>query len=359
VKREARVATKLEQKQHGALGFELRGTLGWVWNVFGPFLGLLLITLLFAALTRESGRFITLENWQTIAVQSVIVATAALGMTIIMIAGGIDLSVGSTVALVTVCIALVVKKVDPSLPDWLREWKILMPIALLIGIGIGGICGAINGALIASLRVVPFIVTLGTYTIYRGLAKWLASSTAVYVPGDVKPFWFSGILKIDPEPRWLIFAPGVWIALVLSGLVALLLRYSLLGRYVYAIGSNEATARLCGINVPVIKVTVYTIGGLATGLAGVLQFVNLAGTGDPTSASGLELQVIAAVVIGGGSLSGGEGTVLGTLIGCLIMAVLANGCVHANISDSSRDIFIGIIIVAAVALDRLRRRGGA
>ena len=124
------MATKLEQKPHGALGFELRGTLGWVWNVFGPFLGLLLITLLFAALTRESGRFITLENWQTIAVQSVIVATAALGMTIIMIAGGIDLSVGSTVALVTVCIALVVKKVDPSLPDWLREWKVLMPIAL-------------------------------------------------------------------------------------------------------------------------------------------------------------------------------------------------------------------------------------
>jgi ribose/xylose/arabinose/galactoside ABC-type transport system permease subunit len=106
----------------------------------------------------------------------------------------------------------------------------------------------------------------------------------------------------------------------------------------------------------VIKVTVYTIGGLATGLAGVLQFVNLAGTGDPTSASGLELQVIAAVVIGGGSLSGGEGTVLGTLIGCLIMTALSNGCVLANISDSSRDVFIGIIIIAAVTLDRLRRR---
>jgi ribose/xylose/arabinose/galactoside ABC-type transport system permease subunit len=125
---------------------------------------------------------------------------------------------------------------------------------------------------------------------------------------------------------------------------------------VYAIGSNEATARLCGINVPVIKVVVYTIGGLATGLAGVLEFVYLSATGDPTSATGLELQVIAAVVIGGGSLSGGEGTVLGTLIGCLIMAVLANGCVHANISDSSRDVFIGFIIIAAVTLDRLRRR---
>jgi ribose/xylose/arabinose/galactoside ABC-type transport system permease subunit len=350
------VSAKLEQKQPGSPGLALRGTLGWVWTVFGPFLGLVLITALFAWLTLDSGRFITLENWQTIAVQSVIVATAALGMTIIMIAGGIDLSVGSSVALVTVCIALLVKKIDPLLSDSLREWKILLPIALVFGIAIGGVCGAINGTLIAWLRVVPFIVTLGTYTIYRGLAKWLAASTTVYIPGDVKPRWFNGILKSDPVPHWLIVAPGVWIVLILSALVALMLRYSLLGRYVYAIGSNEATARLCGINVPLIKIVVYTIGGLATGLAGVLEFVYLSATGDPTSAVGLELQVIAAVVIGGGSLSGGEGTVLGTLIGCLIMAVLSNGCVHANISDSSRDVFIGIIIIAAVTLDRLRRR---
>ena len=192
---------KLEQKQTGAPGFALRGTLGWVWTVFGPFLGLVLITLLFAALTRESGRFITLDNWQTIAVQSVIVATAALGMTIIMIAGGIDLSVGSTVALVTVCIALLVKKIDPSLPDSLREWKVLLPVALVMGVAIGGICGAINGTLIAWLRVVPFIVTLGTYTIYRGLAKWLASSTTVYIPGDVKPCVVQRDLEERPRAR--------------------------------------------------------------------------------------------------------------------------------------------------------------
>ena len=136
------------------------------------------------------------------------------------------------------------------------------------------------------------------------------------------------------EPHWLLLAPGVWVFLGLSILVAIVLRYSLLGRYIYAIGSNEATARLCGINVPVIKVMVYTIGGLATGLAGVLQFASLGAMGDPTTAGGLELQVIAAVVIGGGSLSGGEGTVMGTLIGCLIMQVLKNGCVHAGYSQS-------------------------
>ena len=203
--------------------------------------------------------------------------------------------------------------------------------------------------------MVPFIVTLGTYTVYRGFATWLASSTTVYIPGDVKPWWFSQMMKIEPQPRWLLVAPGVWVFLGLSVVVALVLRYSLLGRYIYAIGSNEATARLCGINVPLIKVIVYTIGGLAMGLAGVFQFAYLGAIGDPTTAGGLELQVIAAVVIGGGSLSGGEGTVIGTLIGCLIMQVLKNGCVHAGIPNPSQDIIIGIIIVAAVTLDRLRR----
>jgi ribose/xylose/arabinose/galactoside ABC-type transport system permease subunit len=337
---------------------KLRGSLGWAWTLFGPFMGLVLIILLFGALTRESGRFLTLDNWRTIAVQTVIVGIAALGMTIIMIAGGIDLSVGSTVALVTVCIAMFVKKVDPALSDSVRDMKIALPLALLLGITVGGLCGAINGALIAGLRVVPFIVTLGTYTVYRGLATWMASSTQVYVPGNVKPWWFTQIMKIEPEPRWLILAPGVWVFLALSILVAVALRYSLLGRYIYAVGSNEATARLCGINVPFVKVIVYTIGGLATGLAGVLQFASLGAMGDPTSAGGLELQVIAAVVIGGGSLSGGEGTVMGTLIGCLIMQVLKNGCVHAGIPNPSQDIIIGIIIIAAVTLDRLRRSKG-
>jgi ribose/xylose/arabinose/galactoside ABC-type transport system permease subunit len=342
----------------GAKAIAVRRTVNWVWTVFGPFLGLLLITGLFAALTRESGLFLSLYNWRTIAVQTVIVGTAALGMTIVMIAGGIDLSVGSTVALVTVCMAVCVKGADPNLPEWLRAWKLAVPVALVLGVALGGLCGAINGALIAGLRVVPFIITLGSYQVYRGVAKWLAASTTVYVPIDAKPWWFSRIMATEPEPRWLLFAPGVWVLIALSVLLALTLRYSILGRYVYAIGSNESTARLCGINVPWIKIVVYTLGGLATGLAGVLQFVYLDALGDPTTAAGLELRVIAAVVIGGGSLSGGEGTVLGTLIGCLIMSVLDNGCVHAGIPNASQDIIIGMIIVVAVTLDRLRRLRG-
>lgn len=322
-----------------------RGTFTWVWTVFGPFLGLVLITVLFATLTRDAGSFLTVYNWRTIAVQTVVVGMAALGMTLIMISGGIDLSVGSTVALVTVGIALLVRDV--------HMW---MPIALLLGIVLGGLCGALNGALITGLRVVPFIITLGSLKAFRGLAKWLSNSSGVYIPGEAKPWWFARVLKVEPIPEWIMVAPGVWILLALSVLVAFALRYSLLGRYIYAIGSNEATSRLCGINVPLIKLAVYTLAGLATGLAGVMQFVYLSATGDPTTADGLELQVIAAVVIGGGSLNGGEGTVLGTLIGCLIMSVLNNGCVHAQIPNAWQDIIIGAIIVAAVTLDRFRRR---
>jgi ribose/xylose/arabinose/galactoside ABC-type transport system permease subunit len=323
----------------------LRGTLGWVWTVFGPFLGLLLVTLLFAFLTRESGSFLTTYNWRTIAVQTVIVGTAALGMTIIIIAGGIDLSVGSIVALTTVVIAMLVRDL---------HWP--LPLAMAAGVVLGGACGLFNGTLITALGVVPFIITLGSLKIFRGLAKWLSTSTAVYVPPEAKPWWFGRILATEPEPRWLLLSPGVWVLIALSIVLAMALRYSLLGRYIYAIGSNEATARLCGINVPLIKIAVYTLAGLATGLAGVMQFVYMDATGDPTTADGLELQVIAAVVIGGGSLNGGEGTVLGTLIGCLIMSVLNNGCVHAGIPNATQDVIIGAIIVAAVALDRFRRK---
>jgi ribose/xylose/arabinose/galactoside ABC-type transport system permease subunit len=342
-------------------GLRLRGTLGWIWTVLGPFLGLVLIACLFAYLTRDSGSFMTAYNWRTIAVQTVIVGTAALGMTLIMISGGIDLSVGSAVALVTVVAAVLV-----------RDYHLPVLVALGVGILLGGGCGLLNGGLISGLGVVPFIITLGSLKVFRGVAKWLSDSTAVYIPGKAKGGWFHEILAVErPSPAWAsglsgrfgeivrdltMLAPGFWMLLGLSVFVALVLRSSLLGRYAYAIGSNESTARLCGIRVWWVKLSVYGLAGLLTGLAGCLQFLFLDGTGDPTTADGLELSVIAAVVIGGGSLSGGEGTILGTLIGCLVMSVLNNGCVHAGIPNASQDVIIGVIIVAAVALDRFRRR---
>lgn len=328
----------------------------WSLTVFGPFLGLILTTGLFAYLTRDSGTFLTLYNWRLILIQTVIVATAALGMTLIMIAGGIDLSVGSVVALVTVVIAILAKGTEISLPG-VKPFVLQLPLVLAIGVGVllGGLCGTFNGGLITQLKVVPFIITLGSLKIFRGLAKWLSNNSSVYTPAEAKPWWFGEILAVEPKPSWWLVAPGVWILLALSFLVAMVLRYSVAGRHLYAIGSNELTARLCGINVRLMKTAVYAVAGLATGLAGVFQYIYLDGSGDPTTASGLELQVIAAVVIGGASLNGGEGTILGTLIGCLIMAILDNGCVLAGIPNASQDVIIGAIIVGAVTLDRFRR----
>ena len=349
-----------------------RGTLGRAWTLLGPFVGLALITGLFAFLTRDSGTFLTAYTWRTIATQTVVVATAALGMTVIMIAGGIDLSVGSAVALVTVVLASLVNGVTIALPESLltlplpgglagAEWhlpKIPMMAAMVVGVLLGGVCGLINGGLITGLRVVPFIITLGTLKAFRGAAKWVSGNNTVNIPAADRPWWFDRLLRIEPEPRWLIVAPGVWLLLGLCVLLAAALRSSLLGRYAFAIGSNEATARLCGVGVPRVKLAVYGIAGLFVGLAGVMQFLQLT-VGDPTTADGLELQVIAAVVIGGGSLSGGEGSVMGTLIGCLIIGVLNAGCTHAGIPNATQDVIIGAIIVAAVALDRLRRRDAA
>ncbi|MDB5351429.1 MAG: permease component of ribose/xylose/arabinose/galactoside ABC-type transporter [Planctomycetota bacterium] len=351
----------------------MRGTLGWIWTIFGPFLGLVLISGLFAWLTPHEGAlfsyrnwhtnpFLSPDNWRTIGVQAVTLGIAALGMTLVMIAGGIDLSIGSAVALVTVIVATFAIGFSVQLPESLVAMTIQVPAlpiwaAMLVGVLAGGLCGLFNGALITRLGVVPFIITLGSLKIFRGLAKWLSGGTQVYVPAEAKPQWLGGLLSTTPpEPWWLLVAPGVWVLLGLALGLALMLRYSVFGRYLYAVGSSEPTARLCGINVPSVKILVYGLAGLATGMAGAMQFANLSAQGDPGVSDGLELQVIAAVVIGGGSLSGGEGTILGTLIGTLIIIVLDNGCVHVGYSNAVRDVIIGAIIVVAVALDRLRRR---
>jgi ribose/xylose/arabinose/galactoside ABC-type transport system permease subunit len=307
-------------------------------NTLGPVLGLLFVFTLFALIGPES--FSSLYNLETIARQTAIVGTAALGMTLIIIAGGIDLSVGSMIALVTVVVAALLQTgMNPAL-------------AAAAGVAAGALCGLVNGVLITRLRIVPFIVTLGTLLLLRGAAKGIAREQKI----DAPLTWLKDLLAaLAPGSGWQVFPPGVWIMLALALLVAALLRYTKLGRHIVAIGSNEQTARLCGVPVERVKIIVYTLSAAFAGVAGLFQFSRLT-VGDPTVAAGAELDVIAAVVIGGGSLSGGEGSILGTLVGALIMTVIRSGCSQMGLPNWVQEIVTGCIIVIAVALDRWRHR---
>ena len=302
----------------------------------GPVLGLLFVAAIFGVLI--GGRFFLPANLELIARQTAIVAAAALGMTVIIISGGIDLSVGSVVALATVVIAL-------SLG---QGWSPLA--AALAGVMSAAVCGVINGVLITALRVVPFIVTLGTMILVRGAAKGFAEERRIEAPQT----WLNDLLRTTaPDERgWMPL--GVWLVVLLALLVGGLLRYTTFGRHVFAIGSNERTARLCGVAVPRTKIVIYIIGAIFAGIAGVLQFSRLS-VGDPTVADGLELDVIAAVIIGGGSLAGGRGTVVGTLLGATTMAVIQIGCAQKGYPNWVQQIVTGAIIVLAVALDRWRQ----
>lgn len=305
----------------------------------GPFIGLILVISIFSLIPEVSDRFLNLANIKSVATQSVIIALCALGMTLIIVSGGIDLSAASNLALSCVLVAFAINLgLSPLL-------------AALIGVAAGGTIGFLNGFLITRLRLVPFIVTLGMMGIARGLAKWVARNQKIDAPLS----WLNELMVRTPRPSWLLVSPGIWIMILFSLLMAFLLRQTVFGRHTFAIGSNELTARLCGVRTDRVKVLVYTISGLLCGVAGVMEFSRLT-VGDPTVAIGLELDIIAAVVIGGGSLSGGEGSILGTLVGVFIMAFLRNGCTMMGWPNYFQEIIIGAIIIAAVTLDRLRHR---
>jgi ribose/xylose/arabinose/galactoside ABC-type transport system permease subunit len=308
--------------------------------MIAPYLGLWFTFLIFMGFAPAA--FHSLYNLKTILTQSVIVGIGALGMTFIIISGGIDLSIGSLIALSTVLMARMLGQYTEPVPIWL-PW-----VVCLAAIGIGAVGGWINGFLSARMRIVPFIVTLGTMQIFRGGAKWLAKEQTVMAPVT----GLNSLMDIDPTPAWLILAPSVWMLGTLTLVVAIVLRYTVFGRHTYALESNEATARLCGINVERRRMLIYAVGGAMAGIAGIMQFANLT-LGDPTAAEGMELDIIAAVVIGGGSLRGGEGRAMGSLIGAILMAVLRNGCNMAGIPNYLQNIVVGVIIIGAMGLDRL------
>jgi ribose/xylose/arabinose/galactoside ABC-type transport system permease subunit len=314
-------------------------------RIFAPFLGMFVVYWVFYRIAPEEFR--SVGNTKSYVQQSVIVGVAALGMTMVIISAGIDLSAGSVVALATVVAALTLKTGRPG------EIGILLPIlATLAAVSACSFCGFLNGFMISVFRIVPFIVTLGMMQIVRGAAKGISGQTIVFPPNS----WLNSLMIIEPHQgvAWSV-APGVWIMFALMILCWAMLRYTVFGRHVYAVGSNESTARLCGINVGLNRIFVYTLCGLLTGIAGVLNFSAIR-TGDPTGAVGLELDIIAAVVIGGGSFNGGEGSVIGSVIGAVIIAMLRNGCVLCGLENYITNILIGSIIIVAVGIDQLKHR---
>jgi ribose transport system permease protein len=321
----------------GSLGSAGRLKAAWRGDS-GVLLGLLLVALLFGFLIGP--QFFRPANLELMAIQTVIVCVAALGMTMIIVSGGIDLSVGSIVSLSTVVTAVLLRQGhDPA-------------SAALGALGAAALCGLMNGLLITRLQVVPFIVTLGTMLLVRGAAKGLADERRIEAPLT----WLNDLLRTARYGGGFGVPIGIWITLVLALLVGGLLGYTRFGRHLFAIGSNERTARLCGVRIERRKLQVYTVSAVFAGLAGLLQFSRLS-VGDPTVAVGLELDVIAAVIIGGGSLLGGKGTVIGTVGGAAIMAVIQIGCSQHGLPNWVQQIVTGIIIVMAVALDRWRQRG--
>ncbi len=433
-----------------------RGTRAWRFAaaMLGPILALLCVIAFFAVADAvfADGTFWTFRNMRTVSVQTCVVAVAALGMTMVIVSGGIDLSAGTALALCATVLALglredvafycwqgdnfagasqkladaqdqladaasserdtlinivaqrreallqiVAAKIEtarraaekaasPALKkrrqaelqalekkqvqlndanfhlDDNRRWlsgvanaPATAPLALLLGLLTGVLTGVINGLLVSSLRVAPFIITLGAMTIYLGLGNLISGNVPVQPALDQIPHWLADITRNSPDALWLGFPYGVWLLLVLAVGLAVVMKYSVFGRHVFAIGSNEATARLCGIKISRVKIGVYGLSGLFLGVAGAYQFSRLS-VGNPTSGLGLELRVIAAVVIGGASLNGGRGSVLGTLTGAAIMAVIASGCTQLGLENPIQDIILGGIIISAVTVDQIRQR---
>lgn len=300
----------------------------------GTLSGLVALSLVLWALTPH---FLTVSNLLNIAEQATIIAIVAVGMTFVIITGGIDLSVGSVLAFAGVVMASALQR---GLP---------LPVALAAGLGVGLACGAVNGLLITVGRLPPFIATLGMMSVARGTALMFTEGRPI--SGFSENFrWFAtGEAARIPAPVIIMVAVYV--------VAHFVLRRTKLGRYTYAIGGNEEAALLSGVNVRLYKTLVYGLAGLLSGLAAILLTARL-NSAQPIAGMMYELDAIAATVIGGTSLLGGEGTVLGTLIGALIMAVLRNGLNLLGVSSFIQQIVIGSVIIVAVLIDMaLKRRG--
>ncbi len=300
---------------------------------FIPFGSLVALCVLIAVL---EPRFLSTGNLASVARQTAVITIIAMGMTMVMVSGGIDLSVGSILALSGVVGAFAMVGGAPVVAG------------IVLSLATGTVCGLLNGSAVTILRIPPFIVTLGAMGIYRGVVLLLTDGKAVVgVPTSFGWLAEGNIFGVLPVPLLFVL------------LVALATQFLLVntqpGRYCYAIGSNIEATRYAGVRVSRYQILFYALLGALSGLAGSIESARLV-TGQPTAGEGYELRVIAAVVIGGGSLSGGQGTVVGTIIGALIMGVLANGANLLGISSFAQQVVIGAVIVLAVTFDEFQRR---
>ncbi|HEV3426701.1 MAG TPA: ribose ABC transporter permease [Paraburkholderia sp.] len=283
--------------------------------------------------------FFTFENLSIVTQQASINIVLAAGMTFVILTGGIDLSVGSILA--AAAVAAMLGSTIAGM-GWLG-----IPAALGVGLGFG----VINGALISLLRLPPFIVTLGSLTAVRGIARLMGHDTTIFNPQ--LSFAFIGNGSVLGVP-WLVI-----IALVVVAASWFVLRRTVLGLHIYSVGGNPEAARLSGIKVWAIEMFVYAVSGLLAGLGAVMSAARLYAANGLQLGQSYELDAIAAVILGGTSFVGGVGSIVGTLIGALIIAVLTNGLVLLGVSDIWQYIIKGLVIVGAVALDRYRQRGSA
>lgn len=304
----------------------------WV-KRFLPFASLLALCVLIAAL---EPKFLSTGNLAGVARQTAVITIMAMGMTVVMVSGGIDLSVGPVMALAGIAGAFAMTSGAPVL------------VGIAASVAAGAACGLANGGTIAALRIPPFIATLGAMGVYRGVALLVTDGKAVVgLPQSFGYLAEGNLFGLMPVPLLIVVAVALATHFMLAA--------TRTGRYCYAIGSNVEAARYAGVRVSRYQITFYVILGALTGLAGAIESARLV-TGQPTAGEGYELRVIAAVVIGGGSLSGGQGGVVGTIIGALIMGVLSNGANLLGIPSFTQQIIIGAVIVLAVTFDEFQRR---
>ncbi|HJP82457.1 MAG TPA: ABC transporter permease [Fimbriimonadaceae bacterium] len=310
------------------------------YTLIGLVAALFLLFGIFAVLLarQDKSGFLSLGNVETILRQSTPVCIAALGMTLVIITAGIDLSIGSVVAFVSVVVA------------WFLVRGMYPAVAFAAGIVSGAAFGFLNGVLVSRIKVGAFIVTLATMLVARGAATGLANEQKIDAPMS----WLNSLLAVlDSDQKWMLLPSGVWVMVILAILTHWILNSTRFGRHAVAVGSNERAALYSGISVDRVKLAVYTLMGIFAGFAGVMMYARLS-VGDPSTAEGFELSVIAAVVIGGASLSGGQGSILGSILGALIMATINAGCSQLGMSNWIQQMITGGIIVISVMLDRVR-----